>query len=113
MGVSNKERTSDEGHSPESDLIAQNVIESSCNFRRSHIYASHAKAPGGLRAQIEHFRAFPIDAEQNKEDQPNQLVLVRLLTYRAVVFDVLRVYLSYQMLFLHISHIKGFKLAST
>jgi hypothetical protein len=80
MGVLNKERTSDEGHSPESDLIAQNVIESICNFRGSHIYASHAKAPGGLRAQIEHFRAFPMDAEQNKEDQPNQPVLV-LTTY--------------------------------
>lgn len=31
------------------------------------VWASHAEAPGGIRAQFEHFRAFPIDAEQNKE----------------------------------------------
>jgi hypothetical protein len=31
------------------------------------VFANHAKAPGGLRGPIEHFRAFPMDAEQNKE----------------------------------------------
>jgi pimeloyl-ACP methyl ester carboxylesterase len=31
------------------------------------VFANHAKAPGGLRASFEHFRAFPMDAEQNKE----------------------------------------------
>ena len=31
------------------------------------IWASNLMAPGGLRGSLEHFRAFPIDAEQNKE----------------------------------------------
>jgi pimeloyl-ACP methyl ester carboxylesterase len=31
------------------------------------VWTSHAVAPGGLRGAFEHFRAFPIDAEQNKE----------------------------------------------
>jgi len=31
------------------------------------VWASHLVAPGGLRGSFEHFRAFPIDAEQNKE----------------------------------------------
>jgi hypothetical protein len=31
------------------------------------VWASHAVAPGELRGSFEHFRAFPIDAEQNKE----------------------------------------------
>jgi len=31
------------------------------------VFASHDKAPGAMRAGFEYFRAFPIDAEQNKE----------------------------------------------
>jgi len=31
------------------------------------VWTSHAVSPGGLRGSFEHFRAFPIDAEQNKE----------------------------------------------
>jgi len=31
------------------------------------VYASHDKAPGAMRAGFEYYRAFPIDAEQNKE----------------------------------------------
>ena len=31
------------------------------------VWVSHLVAPGGLRGSLEHFRAFPIDAEQNKE----------------------------------------------
>ena len=31
------------------------------------VFASHNSAPGGMRAGFEYFRAFPIDAEQNKE----------------------------------------------
>jgi pimeloyl-ACP methyl ester carboxylesterase len=30
-------------------------------------YVSHYSAPGGMRAGFEYYRAFPIDAEQNKE----------------------------------------------
>jgi pimeloyl-ACP methyl ester carboxylesterase len=31
------------------------------------VFASHDKAPGTMRAGFEYFRAFPVDAEQNKE----------------------------------------------
>ena len=31
------------------------------------VWVSHLVSPGGLRGSIEHFRAFPADAEQNKE----------------------------------------------
>jgi pimeloyl-ACP methyl ester carboxylesterase len=31
------------------------------------VWASHAVSPGGLRGSFEHFRAFPVDAQQNKE----------------------------------------------
>jgi pimeloyl-ACP methyl ester carboxylesterase len=31
------------------------------------VWTSHAVSPGGLRGSFEHFRAFPIDAQQNKE----------------------------------------------
>ena len=31
------------------------------------VWVSHLVAPGGLRGSLEHFRAFPIDAEQNNE----------------------------------------------
>src|SRR5215210_1159575 len=30
------------------------------------VFVSHVSAPGGMRAAFEHFRAFPLDAEQNK-----------------------------------------------
>ena len=31
------------------------------------VWTSHAVSPGGLRGSFEHFRAFPVDAQQNKE----------------------------------------------
>ena len=31
------------------------------------VWVSHLVAPGGLRGSLEHFLAFPIDAEQNNE----------------------------------------------
>ena len=39
------------------------------------VFVSHAKAPGGLRSQFEHFRAFPTDAEQNKESAKNKITM--------------------------------------
>jgi pimeloyl-ACP methyl ester carboxylesterase len=39
------------------------------------VFVSHAKAPGGLRSQFEHFRAFPTDAEQNKESAKNPITM--------------------------------------
>jgi pimeloyl-ACP methyl ester carboxylesterase len=39
------------------------------------VFASHAVAPGGMRAQFEHFRAFPMDAEQNKESAKSKLTM--------------------------------------
>ena len=39
------------------------------------VFASHAKGPGGMRGQFEHFRAFPIDAEQNKESAKNKITM--------------------------------------
>ena len=39
------------------------------------VFANHAKAPGGLRGPIEHFRAFPMDAEQNKESAKSKITM--------------------------------------
>jgi pimeloyl-ACP methyl ester carboxylesterase len=39
------------------------------------VFVAHAKAPGGLRAQFEHFRAFPMDAEQNKESAKSKITM--------------------------------------
>jgi pimeloyl-ACP methyl ester carboxylesterase len=39
------------------------------------VFAAHAEAPGGLRAQFEHFRAFPMDAEQNKESAKSKITM--------------------------------------
>lgn len=38
-----------------------------------NVWANHADDPGGLRAQFEHFRAFPVDAEQNKETAKSKI----------------------------------------
>jgi hypothetical protein len=38
-----------------------------------YVWASHAIAPGELRGSFEHFRAFPIDAEQNKETAKSKI----------------------------------------
>lgn len=38
-------------------------------------FVSHAVAPGWLRSQFEHFRAFPVDAEQNKESAKNKITM--------------------------------------
>ncbi|MDW0223645.1 MAG: alpha/beta hydrolase [Nitrososphaeraceae archaeon] len=37
------------------------------------VWTSHIVAPGGLRGSLEHFRAFPIDAEQNKETAKSKI----------------------------------------
>jgi pimeloyl-ACP methyl ester carboxylesterase len=39
------------------------------------VFANHAKEPGGLRGPIEHFRAFPMDAEQNKESAKSKITM--------------------------------------
>jgi pimeloyl-ACP methyl ester carboxylesterase len=39
------------------------------------VFVSHAKAPGGLRSQFEYFRAFPQDAEQNKESAKSKITM--------------------------------------
>jgi pimeloyl-ACP methyl ester carboxylesterase len=37
------------------------------------VFASHAKAPGAMRAGFEYYRAFPVDAEQNRESAKNKI----------------------------------------
>ena len=37
------------------------------------VFVSHEKAPGAIRAGFEYFRAFPTDAEQNKETAKNKI----------------------------------------
>ena len=39
------------------------------------VFVSHAVTPGGLRSQFEYFRAFPMDAEQNKESAKNKIMM--------------------------------------
>jgi pimeloyl-ACP methyl ester carboxylesterase len=39
------------------------------------VFASHVSAPGGMRAAFEHFRAFPVDAEQNKESAKAKITM--------------------------------------
>jgi pimeloyl-ACP methyl ester carboxylesterase len=39
------------------------------------VFASHVSAPGGMRAAFEHFSAFPIDAEQNKESAKDKITM--------------------------------------
>jgi pimeloyl-ACP methyl ester carboxylesterase len=39
------------------------------------VFASHVSAPGGVRAALEHFRAFPIDSEQNKESAKDKITM--------------------------------------
>jgi pimeloyl-ACP methyl ester carboxylesterase len=39
------------------------------------VFASHVSAPGGMRAAFEHFRAFPVDAEQNKESAKAKITI--------------------------------------
>jgi pimeloyl-ACP methyl ester carboxylesterase len=37
------------------------------------VFASHAASPGGLRGGFEYFRAFPEDAEQNRQSAQNKI----------------------------------------
>ena len=39
------------------------------------VYANHASSPDGLRAGFEYFRAFPQDAEQNKESAKSKITM--------------------------------------
>src|ERR687890_196961 len=39
------------------------------------VFASHVSAPGGMRGALEHFRAFPIDAEQNRESAKAKITM--------------------------------------
>ena len=39
------------------------------------VYANHASSPDGMRAGFEYFRAFPQDAEQNKESAKSKITM--------------------------------------
>ena len=39
------------------------------------VFVSHVSAPGGMRAAFEHFRAFPLDAEQNEESSKDKITM--------------------------------------
>jgi pimeloyl-ACP methyl ester carboxylesterase len=39
------------------------------------IYASHISGPGGVKGAFEHFRAFPMDVEQNKESATHKITM--------------------------------------
>lgn len=39
------------------------------------VYANHASSPDGLHAGFEYFRAFPQDAEQNKESTKSKITM--------------------------------------
>ncbi len=39
------------------------------------IFANHFSSPGTMRAAFEHFRAFPVDAEQNKESAKTKITM--------------------------------------
>jgi pimeloyl-ACP methyl ester carboxylesterase len=39
------------------------------------IYAGHISGPGGVKGAFEHFRAFPMDAEQNKESAMHKITM--------------------------------------
>jgi pimeloyl-ACP methyl ester carboxylesterase len=52
------------------------------------VYANHAKAPGGTRAQLEYFRAFPQDAEQNKISA-NSKITMPVLVFGGDIYPAL------------------------
>ena len=39
------------------------------------VFAKHFSAPGGMRGAFEHFRSFPVDAEQNKESATHKITM--------------------------------------
>ena len=39
------------------------------------VYTSHISGPGGLKGAFDHFRAFPIDALQNKESATHKITI--------------------------------------
>jgi pimeloyl-ACP methyl ester carboxylesterase len=39
------------------------------------VYASHHSAPGAMRAGFEYYRAFPVDAERNRESAMNKITM--------------------------------------
>jgi pimeloyl-ACP methyl ester carboxylesterase len=39
------------------------------------VFANHFSSPGGIRGAFEHFRAFPLDAEQNKESSTHKITM--------------------------------------
>jgi pimeloyl-ACP methyl ester carboxylesterase len=39
------------------------------------VYSSHISGPGGLKGALDHFRAFPIDALQNKESATHKITM--------------------------------------
>src|SRR5262245_52416381 len=43
------------------------------------VFATHAKELSGLRGHFEHFRAFPMDAEQNKESAQSKITMLVLV----------------------------------
>jgi pimeloyl-ACP methyl ester carboxylesterase len=53
------------------------------------VFAGHASAPGAMRAGFEYFRAFPIDAEQNKETAANGKIITPVLALGGDIYPAL------------------------
>jgi pimeloyl-ACP methyl ester carboxylesterase len=53
------------------------------------VFASHVSAPGGMRGALEHFRAFPIDAEQNKESAAKGMITMPVLVLGGDIYPAL------------------------
>jgi pimeloyl-ACP methyl ester carboxylesterase len=53
------------------------------------VFAGHASAPGAMRAGFEYFRAFPIDAEQNKETAANGKITTPVLALGGDIYPAL------------------------
>lgn len=52
-------------------------------------FVSHYSAPGGMRAGFEYYRAFPIDAEQNKESVNRSKLQIPVLVLAGDVYPAL------------------------
>ena len=52
------------------------------------IFAGYFASPGGIKGAFEHFRAFPIDAEQNKESA-NHKITMPVLVFGGDIYPAL------------------------
>ena len=52
------------------------------------IFASYFASPGGIKGAFEHFRAFPVDAEQNKESA-NHKITMPVLVFGGDIYPAL------------------------